>query len=208
MLRHLMLVLVVALAVGCESNGTKSSESSSASSNSLSGSASGAAVASTSTPRTQAALASSSLRTGRDDGVKAYVDEVRGELSDGKVQLINQIMTLSPAESAKFWPIYHDYEEELFSLGDERVEMTRKFVTAQSTHSLDNDRAAALADDWFRIESRRLELLKKYHQRIATELSPIRAAQFAQIEHRVGVIIDLVLASELPIVEEQVTQRR
>jgi hypothetical protein len=185
-----MLVLVVALAVGCESDGSKSSAGSSKSPS---------ASASTSTPRS---------RAGHDDALYAYVDTVRGELSDGKTQLINKIMRLSRDESAKFWPIYHDYEDELFALGDERVEMTRKFVTAQATGSLDNDRAKALADDWFKFESSRLDLLRKYHQLIAKELSPLRAAQFTQIEHRVGVVIDLVVASEIPLLEEPRTARR
>ena len=139
----------------------------------------------------------------RADTVYAYIDSARHDLSDGKVSIINRVMRLSPEESAKFWPIYHDYEEELFALGDQRVELTRTFVNAQSTQSFDNDRAAALAKGWFGIETQRLELLKKYHARIAAELSPIRAVQFTQIEHRVDTVIDLMIASELPLVTAQ-----
>jgi hypothetical protein len=139
----------------------------------------------------------------RADRVYAYVDSARHDLSDGKVTIINRVMQLSPEESAKFWPIYHDYEEELFALGDKRVEMTRAFVNAQSTQSFDNDRAAALAKDWFETESQQLELLKKYHDKIAAELSPVRAVQFTQIEHRVDTVIDLMIASELPLVRAE-----
>ena len=103
----------------------------------------------------------------RTDPVYKYLDAARADLSDGKAKLINQVMTLSTDESAKFWPIYKEYEEELFDLGDQRVEMTRKFVKAQAQHSLDDAAATALADDWFRFESQRLELVKKYHKRIA-----------------------------------------
>ena len=87
-------------------------------------------------------------------------------------------MALSPEESAKFWPIYHEYEKELFAVGDRRVEITRAYVNAQASGSLDNGRAAALSDDWFRFESQRLDVLRKYNKRITDELSPIRAAQF------------------------------
>src|SRR5205823_4688658 len=95
----------------------------------------------------------------KSDAVYSYVDSVRSDLSDGKAHLINQVMRLSSDESAKFWPIYHDYEEELFALGDRRVELTRAFVKAQSSVALDNNKAAALADEWFGFESQRLELL-------------------------------------------------
>jgi hypothetical protein len=142
------------------------------------------------------------------DPVYAYVDSVRSDLSSGKVQIINQVMRLSPEESKVFWPIYHDYEEELFNLGDQRVELTRRFVTAQARSALDNQQASAIADGWFKYEADRLELLKKYHKRIAEELSPVRAAQFTQIEHRVGTVVDLVLASETPLVRDNAQRQR
>jgi hypothetical protein len=142
----------------------------------------------------------------KSDPVYAYVDAVRNDLSDGKVQIINQVMRLTPEESKVFWPIYHDYEEELFDLGDQRVEVTRNFVKAQSGKAMDDKQATALADGYFKFETDRLELLKKYHKRISEELSPVRAAQFTQIEHRVGTVVDLVLASELPLVKNKAQQ--
>src|SRR4051794_18173000 len=77
----------------------------------------------------------------RADPVYSYLDSSRKDLSEGKVGVINQVMRLSGDESAKFWPIYHDYEEELFSLGDQRVEMARAFLKAQSSQTFDNDKA-------------------------------------------------------------------
>ena len=134
------------------------------------------------------------------DPVYAYVDEVRDDLSDGKARVINNVMRLTSEESAKFWPIYRDYEEELFALGDQRVELTRKLVTAQAGRTLDDATAASLTDQWFDFETKRLELMRKYQKQIASELSPLRAAQFTQIENRVGTVIDLVIASEIPLV--------
>jgi hypothetical protein len=134
------------------------------------------------------------------DPVYSYLDEARQDLSDGKVNVINQVMRLSRDESAKFWPIYHDYEDELFDLGDKRIEMTRAFLKAQSSGSLDNDKAAALAKDWFDAEQQQLTILKKYHDQIAAELSPVRAAQFTQLERRFDTVMDLLVASELPLV--------
>ena len=134
------------------------------------------------------------------DLVYAYVDAMREDLSDGKAHIYNQVMRLTPEESKIFWPIYHDYEDELFTLGDQRVELTRGFANAMATRSLDDSRAATLTDEWFKFETQRLELLKKYQKQIASDLSPLRAAQFAQIEHRVSTVIDLAIASELPLV--------
>jgi hypothetical protein len=47
-----------------------------------------------------------------------------------------------------------------------------------------------------------LDLMQSAHGRIAKEVSPLRAAQFLQIEHRTNTVIDLVIASELPLAGE------
>jgi hypothetical protein len=174
----LVVVVAAANALGCAGDGNSKSN----------GSAKTAAMKVT--PEARAA-----------DPVYAYVDQVRGELTDGKTKLINDVMRMSPDESAKFWPIFRDYEEELFTLGDQRVEMTRAFVGAQNARTLDDATAARLTDQWFDFETKRLELLRRYQKQISSELSPLRAAQFTQIENRVGMVIDVVIASELPFVQ-------
>ncbi len=39
-----------------------------------------------------------------------------------------------------------------------------------------------------------------YYQRISTAVSPIRAAQFLQVEHQLALFVDLSIASEMPVV--------
>ena len=134
------------------------------------------------------------------DPAYAYLDIMRSDLTRGKVRIITDVMQLSPAESKIFWPIYHDYEEELFALGDQRMELTRRFAAAEQAHALNDAMASQLSGAWFDYESQRLALVKKYHEKLSTEMSPIRAAQFSQIEHRVNTVVDLMIASELPLV--------
>ena len=136
----------------------------------------------------------------RYDPVYSYVDEVRADLSDGKASLINHVMRLTKDESIIFWPIYNEYEDELFALGDQRIDLLGRFVKAQSDQALNNTAARSLSDDWFKFETQRLELVRKYHDRIGKELSPLHAAQFTQVEHRVATVIDLLIASETPLV--------
>jgi hypothetical protein len=137
----------------------------------------------------------------RDPVIDAYVGAMRADLSDGKVQTINSVMKLSDDEAKLFWPIYEEYESELFDLGDQRVALIRRFAAAQGSGQLAQGDATTLADDYFNFEQQQLDLKKKYHGIIAKELSPVRAAQFAQIEHRVGTIIDLMIAAELPLIQ-------
>jgi hypothetical protein len=136
-----------------------------------------------------------------DDVVHIYVDEVRADLAQGKIEIINNVMQLSDDEDKIFWPIYNDYEQEQFALGDRRLELMREFVIAQDNHTLGDAQAAALIDRYFQYEQDRLELLERYTGILSKALSPIRAAQFAQIEHRIDTVIDLMIASQMPLVE-------
>ena len=133
------------------------------------------------------------------DSVQDYIDEVRIELIDGKVDLINGVMKLSNEEAQDFWPLYYDYEYELFYIGDRRVELIERFITAHQAKDLNDLEAKEIAAEWFKQETDRLGLLKKYHDLIANKLSLLHAIQFVQIEHRVNTVIDLMIASEMPL---------
>ena len=133
-----------------------------------------------------------------EDPVRDYIDAVRIELFDGKVGLISGVMKLSDEEAEVFWPLYYEYELELFDIGDRRVELIEQFVAAHQTKVLDDIEAREMAAEWFKQGTDRLGLLKKYHELIANELSLLHAIQFLQIEHRVNTVIDLMIASELP----------
>jgi hypothetical protein len=195
------VLLLAPLALGCSNNDKSKATASAPPASAKSGSASLASAGG------EVKIPQSAAER-RADPVYSYVDDVRQDLSDGKVKVINEVMRLSREESVKFWPIYHDYEDELFDLGDKRVEMTRAFLKAQTSESFDNDKAAALAKDWFDTESQQLALLQKYHDRIAAEMSPVRAVQFTQLEHRFDTVMDLIVASELPLVRILPTAER
>lgn len=137
----------------------------------------------------------------QEDPVRDYITAVRAELSKGKAGLINEVMKFSVKEAKIFWPIYYEYEKELFELGDRRLEMIERFVVAHNDKALDDAQAKTMAVDWFRLQTDRLELFKKYHNVITKELSAVRAAQFIQIEHRVNTVIDIMIASELPLIK-------
>ena len=49
--------------------------------------------------------------------------------------------------------------------------------------------------------SSRSSCSQRAYWRIASALSPLRAAQFGQIEHRFNTAIDVMIASEVPLVK-------
>lgn len=137
----------------------------------------------------------------KSDPVYGYVEAMRTDLSRGKVEILTHAMQLNAEESKVFWPIYRKYEAELFDLGDKRLELIKQFFSNRQGLKLDNQKATDLSNGYFQLEAANLELVKKYHGIIAKEVSPVRAAQFTQIEHRVRTVLDLLVAAELPLVD-------
>ena len=150
--------------------------------------------------KTPAAPSATAPQLPRDPVIDAYVGAMRADLSDGKIHVINSVMKLSNDEAKLFWPIYQDYETESFELGDFRVDVIRRFAATQDG-KLEARDATELAGKYFTFEQQRLDLMKKYHGIIASELSPVRAAQFTQIEHRFATVIDLTIAAEMPLIQ-------
>ena len=136
-----------------------------------------------------------------EDPFLQFVETLRNDLSAGKVRTIQEVMQLSVEENVKFWPIYQEFEIELFALGDDWLELVKKFAEAHVKKELDGAVADEIAKQWFELQRERLALLEAYYGILSEELSPARGAQFLQIENRVGALVDLLLASEVPFVE-------
>ncbi len=144
-------------------------------------------------------LPGAALASSQEDPVKAYIDAVRIELAEGKVGLFNETVGLSDEEAKVFWPLYQEYEIELFELGDRRLDLLDRFIAADGAEILDDSKATKMAAEWFEQETARLALLRKYHKLMGDRLSPLRAIQFVQTEHRIGMVVDIMIASELPL---------
>jgi vacuolar-type H+-ATPase subunit D/Vma8 len=72
---------------------------------------------------------------------------------------------------------------------------------AQNYDNLTNEKAKELAREVFAIEKRRTKLKKKYFKRFEKALSAVIAAKFIQVENQINLLIDLQIASELPLIK-------
>ena len=134
------------------------------------------------------------------DDTRAYLEILRSDFNANKVVLYNQVMQLSDAEAKKFWPIYRDYERELLELSDQRLELIRDFFAREEAGKLTDEASTDIANRWLKTVQTRLDLWKKYHNKISKAVSPTRAAQFLQLENQIALFIDIAIASEMPAI--------
>ena len=132
------------------------------------------------------------------DDLRACLEMFRSDANAAKIRTINEVMKLTGPEAEKFWPVYRKYETELTAVAERKMALIREFAPLHFSGKLDEQQAANLAARWLKNTQERLDLWKKYHKQISKAVSPIRAAQFLQVEHQMALLIDLNIAAEMP----------
>jgi hypothetical protein len=130
--------------------------------------------------------------------IKAYVELMRTNVRDQKAEIMGSVMQLDIDDAAKFWPIYSEYDAELTKLNNLRVENIEEY--ARSYPQMTDEKADELIQKSLDYQKQRAELLAKYYARMKQSLGATTAARFLQVEHQLLLIIDLQIASSLPIV--------
>jgi hypothetical protein len=134
----------------------------------------------------------------RKKNIQEYIELLRSDVRQQKAEMMGAVMQLSAADAAKFWPIYSEYDAELAKVNDLRVANIQEYARTYS--ELTDAKADELIQNALGYEKQRSELLAKYYDRVKQALGAITAARFVQVEHQLLLIIDLQVASSLPIV--------
>jgi hypothetical protein len=135
----------------------------------------------------------------RDVNLRAYVQLLRSDISAQKHAIITDMMQFTEEEDAKFWPIYREYEAELTRINDDRVAGIEEYSAAYG--NMTDEIADRLAHTALDLEARRTALKAQYYDRFQAALSAKTAARFLQVENQILLILDLQVASLLPIIQ-------
>lgn len=146
------------------------------------------------TPSTKAATPPTSPR---EQNLQEYITLLREDVRSQKSAVMSAVMQLDPDEAAQFWPIYRDYDAELGKVNDLRVANIEEY--SRTYTQLTDAKADELIRNAITYQKQRADLLTKYYSRVKQEMGAITAARFVQVEHQLLLIIDLQLASSLPV---------
>lgn len=135
-----------------------------------------------------------------------FVNLLRMDLRAAKAEIVTNALELTEEELVRFWPIYQEYDQTLAKLNTERVATLRDFASHYS--SIGDGQAEELTRRSLDFQRKRLDLLEKYYDRVAKSFNPATAARFLQIEHQLLVLVDVQIASELPLIPRQAMLQR
>jgi len=129
------------------------------------------------------------------------VSLLRQDLRSQKKQLIAANLSLTADEATKFWPVYDQYSAESQKIGDKKYALIKEY--AQGFGSLTDDQAMSLAKRSLALDEEVSALRTKYLPIVNKVLPGKKTATFFQLDRRVGLLMDLQLASEIPLVQQQ-----
>jgi hypothetical protein len=123
---------------------------------------------------------------------------LRSDLRGDKNQIIADTMKLTDAESVAFWPVYRSYTHDQQVIGDDLVQLLKDF--AKNYDTMDDANAEDMMQRLINIQDRTLNLKEDYWPRFQKALGAKRAAKFYQVDNRLALMVNLQLASSIPLI--------
>ena len=123
---------------------------------------------------------------------------LRKDIRAGKKELIALNLPLTPTEATKFWPVYEEYANEVSKIYDARWALLKDY--ASNLNSMTDPAAASISKRSLDSDAAMATLRQKYAPLVGKVLTGKKAALFFQLDKRLGLLIDLQLASEIPLV--------
>ena len=126
---------------------------------------------------------------------------MRQDIRSKKKQLIAQNLKLSDTEATKFWLIYDQYTAELVKINDKKYAVIQEYADHYGT--LTDEQATKLARQWMDVDIAAAQLRAKYLPIVSQAIGGRKGATFAQLDRRVSLMVELQLASQIPLVQSQ-----
>ena len=146
-------------------------------------------------PRVTSKPAGDDFQPITDEDIRLMRKDIRSQ----RKQIIAANLKLTDAEAEKFWPIYEQYVSDLVNINHTKYALIKTYV--ETNGALSDAEADASTNRWIGVDQSVADLRKRYVPIFRKILSPKNTALFYQLDRRVQLMIDLQLATSLPMIE-------
>jgi hypothetical protein len=126
---------------------------------------------------------------------------LRKDLRSQRKQLIAANLKMSDTEAAKFWPIYDQYVTELIAINDKKFAVIQDY--ADNWGKLSDEQSLMFIRQWADFDIQTSQLRQKYVPIVAKVLDGKKTATFIQLDRRIAMMLELQMASQIPMVQDQ-----
>jgi len=129
------------------------------------------------------------------DNMQVVIDKIRAD----KKLLVAENMQLTDAEAKAFWPVYKQYQDELFLLRTRTVKLIKDYADAYET--MNNNTAKKLLNEYMTIDTLGPKLRQTYLPRFRKVLPEVKVARYYQIENKIQAALFYELAANIPLMK-------
>jgi hypothetical protein len=127
------------------------------------------------------------------DNMQIVLEKVRAD----KKLLVSENMQLTEAEAKAFWPVYEQYQDELFLLRSRTAKLIKDFSDAYE--KMTNETAKKLMDEYITIETLGPKLRQAYLPKFRKVLPEVKVVRYYQIENKIQAALFYELAKSIPL---------
>jgi len=129
----------------------------------------------------------------------ANIQLMRQDIRSERKKVVAANMPLTEAEAVKFWPVYDRYIAETIKVNDVRFALLKEY--AKSIDATSEQQADSFIKRWLVLDQDNTQLRLKFIPEFEKVISHKKTAMFFQIDRRVSMMIELQLASQVPLVK-------
>ena len=130
------------------------------------------------------------------DNMQILVEKLRAD----KKLLVAENMQLSEAEAKAFWPLYDQYQNELFLLRARTLKLINEY--GEAYEQMTDNTAKKLLDEYMTIEALGLKLRQAYLPKFRNVLPDVKVLRYYQIENKINAVLVYELASNIPLTRD------
>ena len=129
------------------------------------------------------------------DNMQIVLEKIRAD----KKLLVAENMQLTEAEAKAFWPVYDQYQDELFLLRARTAKLIKDY--SEAYEKMTNDTAKKLLDELMTIEALGPKLRQTYLPKFRKVLPEAKVVRYYQIENKIQAALMYEIASNIPLLK-------
>jgi len=123
---------------------------------------------------------------------------LKQDVKSQKKQIVAANLELTDAEATKFWPIYDKYTADMSKISDTRLALVKEYADAYP--NVPDTLAQSIVQRWLKTDEQVAQLREQYMPMLEKVLPGKKMARFFQIDRRLGILVDMQVTSQIPLV--------